>query len=104
MRKLFHVICIVGAIGGMSGCAAQPSRVQMDYGTSYRLAIANQVLVPEAGQNVAPVEGLSGDAARKVYDRYIKQFERPERESTSMFPMGSMGSQGGQINRAPGYF
>jgi hypothetical protein len=93
MRRLFSAVSIAVALGGMLGCAAQPSRVEMDYGTSHKLAIANQVLSPEAGQNLAPVEGLNGDAAQKVYDRYTKQFERPEREPVYVFSVGPQGAQ-----------
>ena len=95
MRTLFHAICILAAIGFLTGCAAQPGRVEMNYGASYRLAITNQILSPKAGQNTAPVEGMSGSAVKKVYDRYLKEFERPERAPTSMFITGSTGAQGG---------
>ena len=55
------------------GCEG-PSRVEMDYGTSYKLAIFNQTLNPEAEKNLEPVEGFDGMAAQTVIEMYRKGF------------------------------
>ena len=60
----------------LTSCAG-PSRSEIDYGTSHKLAIFNQILDPEAGQNLKPVEGFEGNAAIRVVDRYEKDFEKP---------------------------
>lgn len=92
MRKTLCAISVLVAVTGLAGCATQ-SRVGMDFGTSFRLAVANQVLNPDAAENLAPVEGMSGDVAHKVYERYLKQFEKPEKEPTFVFTIGSQGGQ-----------
>jgi hypothetical protein len=59
----------------LGGCSTQ-SRLEMDYGTSYKLAIMNQTLDPKAEKNVEPVYGLDGPVAEKVVDKYEKSFEK----------------------------
>jgi hypothetical protein len=92
MRRLFCAISVLAALGAIAGCATQ-SKVERDFGTSLRLAVANQVLDPEAGENLTPVEGMSGDVAQKVYERFVKQFEKREKEPSYMFTIGSQGGQ-----------
>jgi hypothetical protein len=52
-------------------------RVEMDYGTSYKLAIHNQTLNPDAEKNIEPVYGIEGQIAEKNVEKYRKSFERP---------------------------
>lgn len=59
----------------LSGCAT--NRVEMDYGTSYKLAKFNQTLDPEAEQNLEPVEGVDGQTAKKIVEKYHASFEKP---------------------------
>ena len=54
-----------------------PSRLDVDYGTSHKLATFNQVLDPDAVKNLEPVEGLDGNAAERVVEKYEKDFEKP---------------------------
>ena len=54
----------------------------MDYGTSYKLAKFNQTLDPDAEKNLEPVEGIDGQAAEKIMEKYQKSFERPHRPPT----------------------
>lgn len=44
------------------------------YGDAFRMARDGQILNPDAGLNLDPVEGLEGPAAKKVYDNYIETF------------------------------
>ena len=46
-----------------AGCAYKPSRMEMNFGTSFYLSKFNQVLDPEAGKSLEPVSGLDGQAA-----------------------------------------
>jgi hypothetical protein len=59
------------------GSCAGPSRLEVDYGTSNKLATFNQILDPEAEKNLEPVEGFDGNAARRVVEKYQKDFEKP---------------------------
>jgi hypothetical protein len=58
-----------------TGCAG-PSRLAMDYGTSFKLATFNQILNPEAEKNLEPPTGFDGHAAHASIERYRKGFER----------------------------
>ena len=54
-----------------------PSRLEMDYGTSFNLMKFNQIANPEAEKDLEPVTGLDGQAAKATLDRYRKDFEKP---------------------------
>lgn len=56
---------------------ATPSQLEIDYGTSHKLAKYNQILDPEAEKNLQPVTGFNGNAAKRVMERYEKEFEKP---------------------------
>jgi hypothetical protein len=53
-----------------------PSRLEIDYGTSHKLATFNQILDPEAEKNLEPVTGFDGNVARRVVEKYEKDFEK----------------------------
>jgi len=57
-----------------TGCAA-PRGIEMDYGTSYNLAIFSQTLNPDAAENLEPVIGFYGQAAQATMERYQKGFQ-----------------------------
>ena len=91
---LYYSAALVIAVAFLGGCATQTSRLEMDYGTSYKLSKFNQVLEPAAEKNLEPVYGLDGQVAQKAIENYRKGFERPTQAPTYMFSIGSMG--GGQ--------
>lgn len=92
MTKICSIICGAALFMVFAGCAGQ-SRVEMDYGVSQKLAIANQTLNPDAGRNTAPVEGLDGFAAKKIHEQYIKSFEKVEKQPAYQFGVISQGSK-----------
>ena len=62
---------------GLIGCSSQnavlplgESRLEQNWGRAYETAKYNQILNPEAGKNVEPVEGMDGDAAERVMQTY----------------------------------
>lgn len=57
--------------------APQPIHLNEEYGNSYRYAVENQILNPQAGNSLVPLEGLGGQAAQYSVDRYQKLFEKP---------------------------
>jgi len=82
--------CILMMLLGLSllctGCAgpnrdraslSPPSRLEMDYGTSFNLMKFNQIANPEAEKNLEPVTGFDGQAATATLDKYRKDFEKP---------------------------
>ena len=66
------------------------SRLEMDYGTSYKLAKYNQILNPQTERNLEPVLGLNGRAAEKALERYWKNFESSEKTPTYSINFGSI--------------
>jgi hypothetical protein len=95
--KWLALIGIVALLALPIGCAG-PSRVEMDYGTSVKLAKFNQVLNPEAERDLEPVTGLDGIASQKTIDRYRKDFEKPSPPPSYMFNVitGTSGTGMGQ--------
>ncbi len=67
-----------------------PTRLEMDYGTSYKLAKFNQIFNPEAEKNLEPVIGLDANAAQKIMDRYYKVFETPPQKPTYNINIGGL--------------
>ena len=64
------------------------SRLELDYGTSYRLAVYGQILNPDAEKNTEPVTGLDGQAAEIIIDKYRKSFEKPKKDPVYILNVG----------------
>jgi PBP1b-binding outer membrane lipoprotein LpoB len=77
MRNFIYIVVLGITALFLTGCATEPSRVEMDYGTSYKLAKYNQTLNPDAEKNLEPVTGIDGQAGDKIVEKYQKSFERP---------------------------
>lgn len=91
MRRIHYTMCAVTIFVMATGCAA--SRVEMDYGTSCKLAIANQTLNPEAAKNLEPVAGMDAPAAQKAHERYLKGFEKENQQPDYILSVGAQGSK-----------
>jgi hypothetical protein len=61
----------------VAGCTTAPTRLEADYRLSHHLIKLNQILYPEAAENLEPVYGLDGEAAKETLDRYRKNFAQP---------------------------
>ena len=61
----------------MSPWAPQPIHLNEDFGNSYRYAKESQILNPQAGNSLEPLEGLSGLPGQYTGERYQKMFEKP---------------------------
>lgn len=93
MIRFIFLFGLIAIFSICIGCAG-PSRLEMDYGTSYKLAKFNQVLNPEAEKNLEPVTGFDGGAAKATMDRYQKNFEKPTPPPTYVLSVGSIGTMG----------
>jgi len=83
------------AVISVTGCTKRPTTLGPDTGLAYTLALDHQMLNPEAGKNLDPVQGLEdGTAAKNTMDRYRTSFEKPEDYRKPMAP--SVVSQGMQ--------
>ena len=52
-------------------------------GDAFRAQRDNQILNPDAQWNMEPVEGLDGNAAEHVYNRYVDSFKKSGSKQTS---------------------
>jgi len=93
MKKFSILAVAITAMMAFGGCA--PSKVEMDYGTSYKLAKYNQILNPDAEKNLKPVEGMDGKAANAAVEKYQKGFERTAPQPTFTFSIGGAGNSAG---------
>jgi hypothetical protein len=89
-KACFVLVALVAMFLISAGCAG-PSRLEMDYGTSYKLAKFNQTLNPDAEKNLQPVTGFDGAAAKNTLDRYQKDFEKPTPPPTYVLSVGTIG-------------
>ena len=90
-KKIWLLIGIVSLL--MSSAACAPSRLEMDYGTSFQLSKFNQTLHPEAAKNLEPVSGFDGEAAKATMDKYRKSFEKPAPPPVYMLSFGGVASK-----------
>ena len=75
MKKFFLLLTALFFLAtSLAACA--PSRLEMDYGTSFKLQKFNQIADPEAGKKVEPAEGMDGKAAQATKEKYQKGFEK----------------------------
>lgn len=80
MRKTIAIIAALSfAAGLLVSCAAQPTRVEADYGTTHKLQIVNQTANPDAEKNLAPVQGMDGESSVHTVKKYQKEFEKQEK-------------------------
>lgn len=76
-------------IVGLSACA--PSRLDMDYGTSFKLQKFNQTADLNAGKKVEPEEGMNGKAAEAAAENYQKSFQKEVPPPTYVLSVGGIG-------------
>ena len=90
MKSCFLLIGLVGIFLICVSCAG-PTRLEMDYGTSYNLSKFNQILNPEAEKNLEPVTGFDGRAAKAAITKYEKSFEEKEVAPVYQLNIGATG-------------
>jgi len=83
MHKYFLIPCLCLAL--LAACAT--TRLEEDYGNSYRLAVQNQMLDPSAPKDLEPVTGLDNRAAAGAMKKYIESFEK-EPEGREAYTLG----------------
>ncbi|HOG89210.1 MAG TPA: hypothetical protein PLV50_01635 [Smithella sp.] len=89
-RLLFALTGAATVIILLGGCVA--SRIDADFGTSYKLSKINQIINPEAEKNLEPVNGLSGMAVEGVIDRYETGFRKEKPAPTYTLTVGGFAS------------
>ena len=105
IKNSFLLIGLLALFSIVAGCASLDKelcrapntfcpgtgRLEMDYGTSYKLAKFNQTLNPDAEKNLQPVTGFDGPAAKNTLDKYQKDFEKPAPPPTYVLGVGTIG-------------
>ena len=96
LSRLISFILIITAFSMFCGCTTgafqQGTLLDSNWGRSYETARTQQMLNPEAGKNLNPVEGLDGDAAMRSLEHYRKAFEQTPKESAytiNLTPVGA---------------
>jgi hypothetical protein len=90
MMRLLSLVTGLIVMGVLAGCAGNGSLVEQEWGTAYKLTIANQTLNPNAEKNLEPVYGLGNKAADKVVNKYNKEFDK-----APQVPVYTLGIAGG---------
>ena len=91
MRKTIAIIAILSFTAGLLISCAAPTRLETDYGTSYKLQKYNQIANPDAEKNLKPVEGLDGQAAAAAMTKRQKEFEKQDKAPSYIFNLGNTG-------------
>ena len=94
MRRLLFLLACATAVMFLLGACA--SRLDRDYGTSYKLLKMNQTLNPDAENNTDPVFGVDGIAAQNVMDKYYKGFEEKQNTQQQVYTLPVGGATSGQ--------
>ncbi|HBH61367.1 MAG TPA: hypothetical protein DDX85_06455 [Nitrospiraceae bacterium] len=94
IKKLFTLIVLTIIFSISTGFAQmQESRLELDFGTSYKLQKYSQTLNPDADKNLEPVYGLNGNAAHENIKEYVKSFEKSVKEPVYTFTIGADGGK-----------
>jgi hypothetical protein len=77
VARFLSAIVIIATLSIFSGCAhyyyqGEPP-LEKNWGRSFESAKYNQMLNPEADKNLAPVVGLSGEAAEGAWKDHLKR-------------------------------
>jgi hypothetical protein len=82
----FTMACAMLAL--FAGCSSsgpvyEETLLDKNWGRSVETAKYNQILNPDAGKNLAPVEGLDGIAADNSVQKYENSFKKESKQETT---------------------
>ncbi len=75
--NLFLILAVIMLMPVYAAAWGENYNIKLDYGTSYKLAVFGQTLNPDAEKNLAPVEGMNGQAANQAMTNYQKGYQLP---------------------------
>lgn len=89
LKKSIALVMVCTLSAFFSGCSStgdhafrEETLLDKNWGRSVETAKHNQILDPEAGKKVTPIEGLDGQAAGYAVDKYENSFkEKPRLEA-----------------------
>ena len=81
LKRYFLIIGIFSGMLFIVSCAgrtpySEDSATNGNWGRSHQTAIYNQMLNPDAAQNLDPVLGLDGSAAQNNVEKYKESFKK----------------------------
>jgi hypothetical protein len=82
--KCVKTLAIIGWVIFFMGCSQIQKETLSDknWGRSYEAAKYNQILNPDATENLNPVDGLDGQAANSNVEKYRESFKRKKSQET----------------------
>jgi hypothetical protein len=91
LKRTIEIAAVLAVVAFFSGCAGpegnnpfrQETLLDMNWGRSVESARFNQMIDPDAGKNLRPVEGLSGVAAGYSVDKYEQSFKEKTMEQST---------------------
>jgi hypothetical protein len=92
--RSFVVFSLIGALLLFSGCAGKETMLDKNWGKSFESAKSNQILDPEAGQNLDPVDRFDGQAAERAIGAYRSGFKSKAPGKAYTANPGNIGSTG----------
>jgi len=93
LNRNFMLITMLSILSVMLSCsgttpAHEQSLLERNWGRSLESMRYMQMVDPEAGKNLDPVEGLDGNASENNVNKYQKSFKKTEqKESTTILKL-----------------
>ena len=90
---------VIALVAGCAGNLPEPERFRIlddNWGKSFESAKNNQILNPEAGENLEPVTGLDGQAADENVEEYREGFRAQPAEEVINLNLGTISGIGGR--------
>lgn len=99
LKRSLILIGIVASLSLNPGCGGQQvhqneSMLEKNWGRSYEAAKYNQILNPDAGKDLSPVEGLDGAAAEAGVDKYRQSFQKAPAQQSYNLNLGNISGIG----------
>lgn len=91
-----HLICIGLMAAILSGCTTMRTffaQRKTELGASFESAKTNQILNPDASENLEPVTGFDGQAAQITIKKYREGFERRSPKTVYSISIGGTGQR-----------
>lgn len=94
VQNINRISLLALLVAGLTGCATS-STPQFDsgFGDAVNAAKAQQTINPDASLNTKSVDGIDGEAANSVMDRYHQTFQKPP-ATGNIFNIGVGGGTG----------
>jgi hypothetical protein len=79
----FAMLALLVGCSSSAGPLHQETLLEKNWGRSVETAKYNQILNPEAGKSVPPVEGLGGQPAGYSVDKYENSFKKEMKQDST---------------------